>query len=180
MWARGSSLGLLVHPKVLDWLCSFGGRKTVRLTGEISFWSSLALALRSTSLRLSGWILPTPCLFVPASPISQTPGKEGWWGSYLGRLSNVLVVTKQLVNGGSGCWGLGWLKDVLFRRSKSTPPTHTPAGGRNVSKESEGSLDWVLSQLSPLLGLSALGKLHALFHSEAAWERAGALSGKQA
>lgn len=72
---------------------------------------------------------------------------------------------------------------LAFRRSKSTPPpppTHTPAGGRNVSKESEGSLDWVLGQFSPLLGLSALGKLHALFHSEAAWERAGALSGKQA
>lgn len=110
----------------------------MRLTGEISFWSSLALALRSTSLRLSGWILPTPCLFVPASPISQTPGKEGWWGSYLGRLSNVLVVTKQLVNGGSGCWGLGWLKGVLFRRSKSTPPhtpTHQLEGGMSLRSQ---------------------------------------------
>lgn len=61
----------------------------------------------------------------------------------------------------------------------SPPYTHTPAG-REECMESEGSLDWVLGQLSPLLGLSALGKLHALFHSEAAWERAGALSGKQA
>lgn len=60
----------------LGWLCSCGGRTTLRRTREISFWSSPALALRSKSLSLSGWILPTPCLFVPASPISQTLEKR--------------------------------------------------------------------------------------------------------
>lgn len=75
--------------------------------------------------------------------------------------------------------GPGLAEGCAIQKVQKYPPP-TPAGGRNVSKESEGSLDWVLSQLSPLLGLSALGKLHALFHSEAAWERAGALSGKQA
>lgn len=78
--------------------------------------------------------------------------------------------------------GPGLAEGYAVQKVQKYPPTHThtPAGGRNVSKESEGSLDWVLGQLSPLLGLSALGKLHALFHPEAAWERAGALSGKQA
>lgn len=44
------------------------------------------------------------------------------------------------------------------------------------AESEEPALGW--GQLSPLLGLSALGELHVLSYSEAAWERAGALSGK--
>lgn len=100
MWAWGTEpfLELLIHPEVSGLARLLWWRETVRPAGDMSFWSSLALAPRTKSLGLSSWIPPThPCLFLSQDrSLVRPPGKEAWWGSHLGRLSNVLVVTKNL------------------------------------------------------------------------------------